>query len=110
MEEFTKTEEPRGIIFTKTRQSALALYHWIMDNPKFEEVGIKAHFLIGAGHNSETKPMTQVQKYALWCYNLTHILRKHSVLELVQRTAVWSPEFCFLICQHLTVRGCSLDE
>nr|ADD83027.1 melanoma differentiation-associated protein 5 [Gallus gallus] len=59
MEEFTKTEEPRGIIFTKTRQSALALYHWIMDNPKFEEVGIKAHFLIGAGHNSETKPMTQ---------------------------------------------------
>ncbi|NXJ14957.1 IFIH1 protein, partial [Odontophorus gujanensis] len=59
MEEFTKTEESRGIIFTKTRQSALALYHWIMDNPKFEEVGIKAHYLIGAGHNSETKPMTQ---------------------------------------------------
>uniref|UniRef100_A0A803YFQ2 RNA helicase n=1 Tax=Meleagris gallopavo TaxID=9103 RepID=A0A803YFQ2_MELGA len=61
MEEFTKTEESRGIIFTKTRQSALALYHWIMDNPKFEEVGIKAHYLIGAGHNSETKPMTQAR-------------------------------------------------
>uniref|UniRef100_A0A8C2TXU5 RNA helicase n=1 Tax=Coturnix japonica TaxID=93934 RepID=A0A8C2TXU5_COTJA len=59
MEEFTKTEESRGIIFTKTRQSAFALYHWIKDNPKFEEVGIKAHYLIGAGHNSETKPMTQ---------------------------------------------------
>ncbi|NWR58143.1 IFIH1 protein, partial [Bucorvus abyssinicus] len=59
MEEFTKTEEPRGIIFTKTRQSAFALFQWIKDNPKFEEVGIKAHYLIGAGHNSEMKPMTQ---------------------------------------------------
>ncbi|NXE46517.1 IFIH1 protein, partial [Casuarius casuarius] len=59
MEEFTKTVEPRGIIFTKTRQSAFALFQWIKDNTKFEEVGIKAHYLIGAGHNSETKPMTQ---------------------------------------------------
>ncbi|NWY58768.1 IFIH1 protein, partial [Chionis minor] len=59
MEEFTKTEEPRGIIFTKTRLSAFALFQWIKDNPKFEEVGIKARYLIGAGHNSETKPMTQ---------------------------------------------------
>ncbi|XP_067994854.1 interferon-induced helicase C domain-containing protein 1 isoform X2 [Melanerpes formicivorus] len=59
MEEFTKTEEPRGIIFTKTRLSAFALFQWIKDNPKFEEVGIKAHYLIGAGHNSETKHMTQ---------------------------------------------------
>ncbi|NXY41413.1 IFIH1 protein, partial [Ceuthmochares aereus] len=59
MEEFTKTEEPRGIIFTKTRLSAFALFQWIKDNPKFEEVGIKAHYLIGAGHNSEVKPMTQ---------------------------------------------------
>ncbi|NXC65472.1 IFIH1 protein, partial [Anhinga anhinga] len=59
MEEFTKTEEPRGIIFTKTRLSAFALFQWIKDNPKFEEVGIKAHYLIGAGHNSEIKRMTQ---------------------------------------------------
>ncbi|XP_076198871.1 interferon-induced helicase C domain-containing protein 1 isoform X2 [Aptenodytes patagonicus] len=59
MEEFTKTEEPRGIIFTKTRLSAFALLQWIKDNPKFEEVGIKASYLIGAGHNSEIKPMTQ---------------------------------------------------
>ncbi|NWS66568.1 IFIH1 protein, partial [Crotophaga sulcirostris] len=59
MEEFTKTAEPRGIIFTKTRLSAFALFQWIKDNPKFEEVGIKAHYLIGAGHNSEIKPMTQ---------------------------------------------------
>ncbi|XP_062434737.1 interferon-induced helicase C domain-containing protein 1 isoform X2 [Rhea pennata] len=59
MEEFTKTDEPRGIIFTKTRQSAFALFQWIKDNKKFEEVGIKAHYLIGAGNNSETKAMTQ---------------------------------------------------
>ncbi|NWI89825.1 IFIH1 protein, partial [Pitta sordida] len=59
MEEFTKNEEPRGIIFTKTRLSAFALYQWIKDNPKFEEVGIKARYLIGSGHNSEMKPMTQ---------------------------------------------------
>ncbi|NXB11499.1 IFIH1 protein, partial [Cnemophilus loriae] len=59
MEEFTKTEEPRGIIFTKTRLSAFALFQWIKDNPKFEEMGIRAHYLIGSGHNSEMKPMTQ---------------------------------------------------
>ncbi|XP_067405457.1 interferon-induced helicase C domain-containing protein 1 isoform X2 [Emydura macquarii macquarii] len=59
MEEFTKTDEARGIIFTKTRQSAFALLQWIQDNTKFEEVGVKAHYLIGAGHNSEFKPMTQ---------------------------------------------------
>ena len=71
MEEFTKTKEPRGIIFTKTRLSAVALFQWIKDNPKFEEVGIKAHYLIGAGHNSEMKPMTQVQHA-----NIVHDLRK----------------------------------
>ncbi|NXR58993.1 IFIH1 protein, partial [Rhadina sibilatrix] len=59
MEEFTKTEEPRGIIFTKTRLSAFALFQWIKDNPKFEEMGIRAHYLIGSGHKSEMKPMTQ---------------------------------------------------
>ncbi|XP_048341289.1 interferon-induced helicase C domain-containing protein 1 [Sphaerodactylus townsendi] len=59
MGEFTKTAEPRGIIFTKTRQSAYALHQWIKENSKFEEVGVKAHYLIGAGHNSEYKPMTQ---------------------------------------------------
>lgn len=62
MNEFTKTFEPRGIIFTKTRQSAYALYQWIKENPKFDEIGVKAHYLIGAGHASEFKPMTQVKK------------------------------------------------
>ncbi|XP_077010130.1 interferon-induced helicase C domain-containing protein 1 [Tamandua tetradactyla] len=60
MEHYTRTEESaRGIIFTKTRQSAFALSHWITENEKFAEVGVKAHHLIGAGHCSEFKPMTQ---------------------------------------------------
>ncbi|XP_074071942.1 interferon-induced helicase C domain-containing protein 1 isoform X2 [Macrotis lagotis] len=61
MEEFTKTDGSiaRGIIFTKTRQSAFALSQWINDIEKFAEVGVKAHHLIGAGNCSEFKPMTQ---------------------------------------------------
>ncbi|XP_053453747.1 interferon-induced helicase C domain-containing protein 1 isoform X2 [Nycticebus coucang] len=60
MEQYTSTEESaRGIIFTKTRQSAFALSQWITENEKFAEVGVKAHHLIGAGHSSEFKPMTQ---------------------------------------------------
>jgi interferon-induced helicase C domain-containing protein 1 len=61
LEQYTKTEESaRGIIFTKTRQSTYALSQWIAENEKFAEVGVKAHHLIGAGHSSEFKPMTQV--------------------------------------------------
>ncbi|XP_041487541.1 interferon-induced helicase C domain-containing protein 1 [Microtus oregoni] len=60
LEQFTKSEESsRGIIFTKTRQSTYALSQWITENAKLAEVGIKAHHLIGAGHSSEVKPMTQ---------------------------------------------------
>lgn len=62
MQQFTKNNEPRGIIFSKTRQSAFAIYRWINDNPKFEEVGVKAHYLIGTGHNSEFQHMTQVKQ------------------------------------------------
>ncbi|KAK2108891.1 Interferon-induced helicase C domain-containing protein 1 [Saguinus oedipus] len=60
MEQYTRTEgSARGIIFTKTRQSAYALSQWITENEKFAQVGVKAHHLIGAGHSSEFKPMTQ---------------------------------------------------
>lgn len=70
MQQFTKSNEPRGIIFSKTRQSAFAIYRWINDNPKFEEVGVKAHYLIGTGHNSEFQHMTQVkQKCKVGCQN-----------------------------------------
>ncbi|XP_062972546.1 interferon-induced helicase C domain-containing protein 1 isoform X2 [Elgaria multicarinata webbii] len=76
MNEFTKGNEARGIIFTKTRQSAFALCQWIKDNPKFEDIGVKAHYLIGAGHNSEFKPMTQneqkevIEKFRIGKVNL----------------------------------------
>ncbi|XP_058047645.1 interferon-induced helicase C domain-containing protein 1 [Ahaetulla prasina] len=76
MQQFTKSNEPRGIIFSKTRQSAFAIYRWINDNPKFEEVGVKAHYLIGTGHNSEFQHMTQneqkdiIQKFRTGKINL----------------------------------------
>ncbi|XP_026530147.1 interferon-induced helicase C domain-containing protein 1-like [Notechis scutatus] len=76
MQQFTKNNEPRGIIFSKTRQSAFAIYRWINDNPKFEEVGVKAHYLIGTGHNSEFQHMTQneqkdiIQKFRTGKINL----------------------------------------
>ncbi|XP_023569566.1 interferon-induced helicase C domain-containing protein 1 isoform X2 [Octodon degus] len=38
LEQYTRTEKPtRGIIFTKTRQSAYALSQWIAENEKFTE-------------------------------------------------------------------------
>lgn len=69
MEQYSRTEgSARGIIFTKTRQSAYALSQWIIENEKFSEVGVKAHHLIGAGHSSEFKPMTQVKtSFQIFC-------------------------------------------
>ncbi|XP_078408403.1 interferon-induced helicase C domain-containing protein 1 [Cetorhinus maximus] len=59
LQEFTKKRNSRGIIFTKTRQNAHALQEWIEENEKFRDVGIKAHYLTGAGSNSQYKHMTQ---------------------------------------------------
>ncbi|XP_051867639.1 interferon-induced helicase C domain-containing protein 1 isoform X2 [Pristis pectinata] len=59
LQEFTKKRNSRGIIFTKTRQNAHALHEWIEENEKFKDVGIKAHYLTGAGSNSQFKHMTQ---------------------------------------------------
>ena len=47
---------------------AYALSQWIIENEKFSEVGVKAHHLIGAGHSSEFKPMTQVKtSFRIFC-------------------------------------------
>ncbi|XP_078259938.1 interferon-induced helicase C domain-containing protein 1 [Rhinoraja longicauda] len=54
LQEFTKKRNSRGIIFTKTRQNAHALHEWIEEMEKFKDVGIKAHYLIGAGNNSQS--------------------------------------------------------
>lgn len=44
----------------KTRRSAIALSQWIQENPKFSDVGVKAAYVIGAGDQSDVKPMTPV--------------------------------------------------
>ncbi|XP_062313974.1 interferon-induced helicase C domain-containing protein 1 [Osmerus eperlanus] len=62
LQEFTSRMEARGIIFTKTRHSAIALSQWVQDNPKFAEVGVKACYVIGAGDQSEVKPMTLAEQ------------------------------------------------
>uniref|UniRef100_A0A8B9KD13 RNA helicase n=1 Tax=Astyanax mexicanus TaxID=7994 RepID=A0A8B9KD13_ASTMX len=62
LKEFTTREKARGIIFTQTRLSAIALSQWIQENPKFEDVGVKASHLIGGGDQSVVKPMTSAEQ------------------------------------------------
>ncbi|XP_036400948.1 interferon-induced helicase C domain-containing protein 1 [Megalops cyprinoides] len=62
LREFTSRQEARGIIFTKTRLGAMALHQWILENKKFEEVGVSASYLIGGGDQSVVKPMTSKEQ------------------------------------------------
>ncbi|XP_034088273.1 interferon-induced helicase C domain-containing protein 1 [Gymnodraco acuticeps] len=62
LHEFTSRDKARGIIFTKTRRSAIALSQWIQENPKFADVGVKAYHVIGAGDQSVVKPMTSAEQ------------------------------------------------
>ncbi|RXN32014.1 interferon-induced helicase C domain-containing 1 [Labeo rohita] len=62
LKEFTTREKARGIIFTRTRLSAIALCQWIQENPKFDEVGVSASYLIGGGDQSVVKPMTAAEQ------------------------------------------------
>nr|AYN78121.1 melanoma differentiation-associated protein 5 [Pimephales promelas] len=62
LKEFSTREVARGIIFTKTRLSAQALCQWIQENPKFDEVGVSASYLIGGGDQSVVKPMTAAEQ------------------------------------------------
>uniref|UniRef100_A0A673YJF7 RNA helicase n=1 Tax=Salmo trutta TaxID=8032 RepID=A0A673YJF7_SALTR len=62
LHEFTSREKARGIIFTKTRRSAIALAQWVQENSKFEEVGVKACHVIGGGGQSVVKPMTAAEQ------------------------------------------------
>ncbi|XP_061926521.1 interferon-induced helicase C domain-containing protein 1-like [Entelurus aequoreus] len=59
---FTTKVEARGIIFTKTRRSAMALNHWILDDQKFSDVGVTPSYLIGGGDQSAVKPMTAAEQ------------------------------------------------
>lgn len=60
LKEFSSRDKARGIIFTQTRLSAIALCQWIQENPKFDEIGVRASHLIGGGDQSLVKPMTAV--------------------------------------------------
>ncbi|XP_076859013.1 interferon-induced helicase C domain-containing protein 1 [Brachyhypopomus gauderio] len=62
LKEFTSRTKARGIIFTKTRHSAIALNQWIQENPKFESVGVRSSHLIGGGDQSVVKPMTLAEQ------------------------------------------------
>lgn len=62
LKEFSTREKARGIIFTQTRLSAIALCQWIEENPKFDEVGVRASYLIGGGDQSVVKPMTAAEQ------------------------------------------------
>uniref|UniRef100_A0A671SL65 RNA helicase n=1 Tax=Sinocyclocheilus anshuiensis TaxID=1608454 RepID=A0A671SL65_9TELE len=62
LKEFSTRESARGIIFTRTRLSAIALCQWIQENPKFDEVGVSASYLIGGGDQSVVKPMTAAEQ------------------------------------------------
>jgi len=60
LKEFTTRENACGIIFTKTRRSAIALTQWVQGNPKFEDVNVRPSYVIGGGDQSVVKPMTAV--------------------------------------------------
>ncbi|XP_059526150.1 ATP-dependent RNA helicase DHX58 isoform X2 [Myotis daubentonii] len=57
--QFGSPGSPRGIIFTRTRQSAHSLLLWLQQQPGLRTVDIRAQLLIGAGNSSQTTHMTQ---------------------------------------------------
>lgn len=59
-EQFKNSSSPRGIIFTRTRQSAQSLLLWLQQLPGLQTMDIRANMLIGAGNSSQTSHMTQV--------------------------------------------------
>uniref|UniRef100_A0A8D0RYG1 RNA helicase n=1 Tax=Sus scrofa TaxID=9823 RepID=A0A8D0RYG1_PIG len=58
--QFKGPQSPRGIIFTRTRQSAHSLLLWLQQQPSLQTVDIRAQLLIGAGNSSQSTPMTQM--------------------------------------------------
>ncbi|KAF7668747.1 hypothetical protein LDENG_00290920 [Lucifuga dentata] len=50
LEQFVPSEESRGILFCKTRQSTRCLHDWIHNNRDLKHAGIKADILTGAGN------------------------------------------------------------
>uniref|UniRef100_A0A8C8B8W4 RNA helicase n=1 Tax=Otus sunia TaxID=257818 RepID=A0A8C8B8W4_9STRI len=58
-EHFQPLGASRGIVFTKTRQSAHALLSWLRDTATLCGQHVRAAVLTGAGYSNQTRPMTQ---------------------------------------------------
>ncbi|NXG53391.1 DHX58 helicase, partial [Psilopogon haemacephalus] len=58
-EHFQPPGTSRGIVFTKTRQSAHSLLSWLQDTAALRGQHIRAGVLTGAGYSNQSKPMTQ---------------------------------------------------
>ncbi|XP_063107630.1 ATP-dependent RNA helicase DHX58 isoform X2 [Cavia porcellus] len=73
---FKDPANPRGIIFTRTRQSTQSLLLWLQQQPSLQLVDIRAQMLIGAGNSSQSAHMTQrnqqevIQKFRMGSLNL----------------------------------------
>ncbi|KAM5274810.1 ATP-dependent RNA helicase DHX58 [Ctenodactylus gundi] len=60
LEKFGSPSNPRGIVFTRTRQSARSLLLWLQQQSDLQKANIRAQVLIGAGNNSnQSTHMTQ---------------------------------------------------
>ncbi|XP_058416975.1 ATP-dependent RNA helicase DHX58 isoform X2 [Diceros bicornis minor] len=59
--QFGSSESPRGIIFTRTRQSTHSLLLWLQHQPGLQTVDIRAQLLTGAGNSSQSTHMTQAR-------------------------------------------------
>ncbi|NWS45456.1 DHX58 helicase, partial [Probosciger aterrimus] len=58
-EHFQPLGASRGIVFTRTRQSAHSLLSWLQDTATLCGPHIRAAVLTGAGYSNQTRPMTQ---------------------------------------------------
>ena len=66
LKQFRSPDRPRGIIFTRTRQSAHSLLLWLQQQPGLQTVDIRPQVLIGAGNNSQKTQLIQMtQVWAL---------------------------------------------
>ncbi|KFO28528.1 Putative ATP-dependent RNA helicase DHX58 [Fukomys damarensis] len=67
---------PRGIVFTRTRQSAHSLLLWLQQRPGLQAMDIRAQTLTGAGSSSQSVHMTQrdqqevIRKFQVGALNL----------------------------------------
>ncbi|XP_004707228.1 probable ATP-dependent RNA helicase DHX58 isoform X1 [Echinops telfairi] len=76
LKQFVNPLNSRGIIFTRTRQSAHSLLLWLQQQPGLQTLDIRAQMLIGAGTSSQRPHMTQrdqeevIRKFRVGTLNL----------------------------------------